>query len=174
VQDYGDEDRGGRLPTLNRTAYFPLTRYIKYILLTIIDWHARGGLATRGVLIHYKSYAERKGLSYSPFTAHKITISAMGEIAHENGIRFQPGDVFILRPGFTEVIEEIADAAERTRLASSPDSAGVEDNMDAVRWFWNRHFSAVAADNPGFEVMRPTKDGADASGTTADYGELPL
>ncbi|BCS28058.1 uncharacterized protein APUU_61106A [Aspergillus puulaauensis] len=150
VQDYGDDDGDGRLPTLNH-------------------WHARGGLATRGVLIDYKSYAERKGLSYSPFTAHKITISAIEEIAHENGIRFQPGDVFILRTGFTEAIEEIADAAERTRLASSPDSAGVEDNIDAVRWFWNRHFSAVAADNPGFEVMRPTKDGVDASGTTADY-----
>lgn len=80
--------------------------------------------------------------------------------------------MFILRTGFTEAIESIGDEAERNRRASSPDSAGVEDTMDAVRWFWNNHFSAVAADNPGFEVMRPTKNGVDASGTTADYGEI--
>ena len=82
--------------------------------------------------------------------------------------------MFLVRTGFTEAIEAISDPEEQEQKASSPDSAGIEDTMEAVRWFWNQHFSAVAADNPGFEVMRPTKDGVPASGTTADYGRPGL
>lgn len=59
-------------------------------------------------------------------------------------------------------------------MANSPDSVGIEDTLDAVKWFWNKHFSAVAADNIGFEVMRPTVDGVDGVGTTADYRMLLL
>ncbi|KAH8695616.1 hypothetical protein BGW36DRAFT_398798 [Talaromyces proteolyticus] len=134
VQDYGEEDHAAKIPTLNH-------------------WHARGGLATRGVLIDYKAYAERKGIRYSPFSAHKITISEIEEIASDHGIEFRPGDVFLLRTGFTEAVESTVNEAEKIRLASSPDSAGVEDAI-----------MAVPADNPGFEVMRPTKGGVDGSG----------
>lgn len=126
------------------------------------------------MLIDYKAWAERKGTRYSPFSAHKITIAAIEEIAQDQGVVFQRGDMFLVRTGFTEAIEAISDPEEQEQKASSPDSAGIEDTMEAVRWFWNQHFSAVAADNPGFEVMRPTKDGVPASGTTADYGRPGL
>ncbi|OAP57931.1 hypothetical protein AYL99_08669 [Fonsecaea erecta] len=150
VQDYGEEDKDFVFPTLNH-------------------WHARGGLATRGVLIDYKAYADRKGIKYSPFAAHKITIMAVEEIAREHGITFRPGDVFLLRTGYVEDISQAKNEEEQIKMNSSVDSIGIEDTVEAVKWFWDQHFSAVAADNPGFEVMRPTKDGVDASGTTADY-----
>ena len=76
----------------------------------------------------------------------------------------------MLRTGYTEALEAAGSVEEQDKMANSPDSVGIEDTMEAVAWFWDQHFSAVAADNIGFEVMRPTKDGVDASGTTADYG----
>lgn len=171
VQEHGSEDKGAVLPTLNRKRNFTVFLVTMILTETQIDWHARGGLVGRGVLIDYKAYADRNGIKYSPFEAHKVTITAIEEIAREQGIVFQQGDIFLLRTGYTEAIEAIEDVAEQERMGSCPDSAGVEDTMMAVKWFWNNHFSAVAADNVGFEVMRPTVNGVSGSGTTADYGK---
>ncbi|OGM47292.1 hypothetical protein ABOM_003792 [Aspergillus bombycis] len=135
---------------------------------TLEHWHTFGGLATRGVLIDYKAYADRNGIKYSPVSPHKITISEIEKIATEQGVIFQPGDVFLLRTGYTEAIQA-ATEDEQAQMIDSPDNAGVEGTLDAVRWFWNHHFSAVAGDNLGFEVMRPSKNGIDATGSTADY-----
>ncbi|POR32492.1 Uncharacterized protein TPAR_07276 [Tolypocladium paradoxum] len=132
-------------------------------------WHARGGLATRGVLVDYKAYADRKGIQYSPFSAHKITIAIVEDIVREQGVEFRRGDLFLLRTGYTEEIQAAKGEEEQIEMLNAPDSVGIEDTMQAVEWFWNQHFSAVAADNVGFEVMRPTKNGVAASGTTADY-----
>lgn len=146
------------------------------LILTQPVWHGRGGLATRGVLIDYKAYADKKNIKYSPLSAHKITIAEIEDIARDQGIIFEQGDVFLLRTGYVEAIQA-ATQEEIPQMLTSPDNVGVEDTIDAVRWFWNQHFSAVVGDNLGFEVMRPTKNGIDASGTTADYGEaflLPL
>lgn len=123
------------------------------------------------MLIDYKAYADKKGIQYSPFEAHKVTIATINDIAREQGVEFQPGDLFILRTGYTEAIEAAKSEEEQVQMCNSPDSAGVEDTMEAVEWFWNQDFCAVAADNLGFEVMRPTKDGVPASGTTVDYGK---
>ncbi|KAL1910542.1 hypothetical protein Sste5344_003797 [Sporothrix stenoceras] len=150
VQEHGQEDNQAVFPTLNH-------------------WHMRGGLATRGVLIDYKAYADRKGLNYSPFSPHKVTVDVMDAIAREQGVTLQRGDVLILRTGYMESLQAIEDVDLQEQMASCPDSVGIEDSMEAVKWFWNHHFSAVAADNPGFEVMRPTVNGVDGSGTTADY-----
>lgn len=121
------------------------------------------------MLIDYKAYAERNGIEYSPASPHKISISEIEKIATEQGVIFQPGDVFLLRTGYTEAIQA-ATEDEQARMTASADNVGVEGTLNAVEWFWNHHFSAVAADNLGFEVMRPSKDGVDATGTTADYG----
>lgn len=149
VQDYGEEDTQARLPTLNH-------------------WHARGGLVTRGVLIDYKAYADKKRIKYSPFDPHKITIAVVEEIARDQGVMFRQGDLFVLRTGYTEAMQD-ANEAEQKVMTASQHSVGIENTLEAVKFFWNHHFSAVAADCIGFEVMRPTKDGVDASGTTVDY-----
>ena len=109
------------------------------------------------------------GIQYSPFSAHKVTVATMDAISREQGVVFQRGDILILRTGYMEALQTIHGIEEQEKMASCPDSVGVEDSMEAVKWCWNHHFSAVAADNPGFEVMRPTVNGIDASGTTADY-----
>lgn len=123
------------------------------------------------MLIDYKAHADRKGIRYSPFDPHKITIAVVEEIARDQGVVFRQGDLFLLRTGYTEAMQDASEAEQKV-MTSSHDSVGIENTLDAVRFFWNHHFSAVAADCIGFEVMRPTKDGVDASGTTVDYGEL--
>lgn len=38
------------------------------------DWHKRGCVAGRGVLIDYLSWAESQGIEYDPWTKHCITV----------------------------------------------------------------------------------------------------
>ncbi|KIW35180.1 uncharacterized protein PV07_01894 [Cladophialophora immunda] len=132
IQGWGDEDNEKKLPTLNH-------------------WHDRGGLVGRGVLIDFKRYAEANGIESDPFGAHEITVSRIEEIAAAQGVTLQPGDVFIIRTGYTEVLE-VSTPEKQKELMARFTWAGVEQTIEAAKWFWNKGFAAVASDNIGFEV----------------------
>lgn len=69
---------------------------------------AQEGIAARGVLIDYVSYAEKKGFEAKGMTGHAITLEEVHEIAAECNITFKPGDIFFLRCGFTKEWESIS------------------------------------------------------------------
>lgn len=142
TQPFGTEDWQGKLPTLQH-------------------WHARGGLVARGVLIDYKSWAEKRGIEYSPFSAHQITVSDIEQIAKDQGVEFRLGDMIIIRSGFTEELTGIADAEQRQRMSSGK-TCGVSGTPETAAWFWDRHFSAVAGDMISFEQTPPQINGKDA------------
>lgn len=127
------------------------------------------------MLIDYKGYAATEGIEYSPFEAHKIRISDIETIAERQGVTFREGDVIMIRSGYTEALSGASDE-EQQKMIGTHRSVGVEDSIDAVKWFWNKHFSAVAGDTVGFEVIPATKDDIDASGGPADMGKsfIPL
>lgn len=139
VQDYGHEDTSKSLPTLNQ-------------------WHDRGGLVGRGVLIDYKAYAEANGITYSPYDNHTITIAEIEKIAKLQGVIFKPGDVLLVRSGYTDELTD-ADPQDQQRKMNTGKSVGVEANDESVKWFWNQHFAAVAGDTVAFEVQPPAKGG---------------
>ncbi|RFU28544.1 hypothetical protein B7463_g7792, partial [Scytalidium lignicola] len=144
VQDWGAEDKEMALPTLNH-------------------WHERGGLVGRGVLIDFKAYAEEKGITFDPFGKHAITTTDLEEVAKAQGVDFKQGDVFILRTGYTEVLER-SSAERQDELMATKSWAGIEQTKEAAKWFWNKGFSAVASDNIGFEAEL---------GDGAEQGESP-
>lgn len=79
----------------------------------------------------------------------------------------------MIRSGYTEALSGASDD-EQQKMIGTHRSVGVEDSIEAVKWFWNQHFSAVAGDTVGFEVIPATKDGIDASGGAADMREYPI
>lgn len=142
-QPFGKADTAQDLPTLNH-------------------WHARGGLVGRGVLLDYRAYAEAKNISYSCFTDHRITIQVLEDVARHQGVRFKQGDILIVRTGFTEDLGA-ADAKQQEEMLGSHKAVGVEGTPAAAKWFWNKHFAAVAGDAIAFEALPPKKeDGSDA------------
>jgi len=147
-QKFGEEDKEKTLPTLNH-------------------WHERGGLVARGVLLDYRAYAEAKGIEYNCFEQHAITVKDLEDIAAHQGTTFKQGDVLIVRSGFTEDLNGL-DAQEQDKKLGSHCAVGVEGNEAAAKWFWNKHFSAVAGDTIGFEVLPPKR----ADGSTAKIDEL--
>lgn len=115
---------------------------------------AKQGIAGRGVLIDYASWAEKKGIQYSTFSTHEIRLNDIEAIAKENGILFQKGDILFVRIGMTKEWDEKMSREDKEAYAksSSPQHAGVEATEDVLRWIWDCGFCAVASDALSWEV----------------------
>ncbi|OJJ07668.1 hypothetical protein ASPVEDRAFT_202613 [Aspergillus versicolor CBS 583.65] len=118
-------------------------------------WCARG-LAGRGVLIDYASYALRQGIEIDHFAQHAISLKDVLEIAQDQGIEFHRGDVLFLRTGYVAAYKKL-DAAGRERVAGIREWCGLSQSRETTEWLWERQFAAVASDSPGFEVRPPTE-----------------
>lgn len=134
TQNYGEEDTEMKLPTLNH-------------------WHTRGGLVARGVFIDYKRYAgelisfpftldcrtdsgaEENGISFNPFNDDKITVKDIETIAQKQGVSFKPGDVIIIRSGFTEALTGQS-GDKQAELMGSHRVCGVTGDEETAKWFW--------------------------------------
>ncbi|EME85058.1 uncharacterized protein MYCFIDRAFT_211035 [Pseudocercospora fijiensis CIRAD86] len=149
TQQHGNEDHDQKLPTLNH-------------------WHKRGGMVARGVFIDFKKFAEETGRPFNPFTDDKITVQDIETVAKKQNVEFKPGDVIIIRSGFTEALSNISGEAQ-AKLMSSHRVAGVTGDVETAKWFWNKHFSAVAGDMIAFEHIPPIVNGKEG-----DVSELVL
>jgi hypothetical protein len=119
-----------------------------------VDWHERGGLVGRGVLLDYKAYAEAKGIKYSCFDDHAITIADLEAVAKHQGTEFKFADILIVRSGFTEDLGG-ATGEEQEQMMSTHKCIGVEGSEAVAKWVWNHHFASVAGDAIAFEVLPP-------------------
>jgi len=150
TQEYGNEDHDQKLPTLNH-------------------WHKRGGLVARGVFIDWKRYADEEGIQFDPYGSDTFTTEDIEKVAKKQGVEFKPGDVIIIRSGYTEGLTGI-DAEKQGELLSSHKACGVTGDEATAKWFWNKHFSAVAGDMIAFERMPPLRP----DGSEGDVSELVL
>ena len=146
TQPYGQEDKDMKIPTLDH-------------------WHKRGGLVARGVFIDYKDWADRNGVEYNPFSSHRITVDEIEKIAKEEKVEFKPGDVLIIRSGFTEGLTGVS-GEKQQELMGSHRTCGVEGTEEVAKWHWNKHFAAVAGDAIAYEAIPPIVEGG-KEGTVA-------
>ncbi|KAK1978936.1 hypothetical protein LZ30DRAFT_751772 [Colletotrichum cereale] len=135
---------------------------------TIDHWHERGGVVGRGVLVDYKAYAEAKGIDYHPFDGYRITTEDIEAVAAHQGVEFREGDIFLLRTGATSVIDNPT-PDDFTKMAQVKLS-GVHGTEETAKWFWNKHFAAVAGDASALEAYPPLHP----DGTVADITGLVL
>ncbi|OJJ49845.1 hypothetical protein ASPZODRAFT_128386 [Penicilliopsis zonata CBS 506.65] len=117
---------------------------------------ARKGIAGRGVLIDYLSWAERKGITFSALEQHRISLDVVLEIARECRVEFQPGDIFFLRVGLPKTWDGMSAAQKQAYSEQEcPKHAGIEQSERVLRFIWDNHFAAVASDAVSFEVYPP-------------------
>ncbi|CAK7225429.1 hypothetical protein SBRCBS47491_005887 [Sporothrix bragantina] len=138
---------------------------------TLEHWHERGCLVARGVLLDYRAYAERHNISYTSLDKHVISIADLEACALEQNTELRPGDVLLVRCGFTEEMSQLS-PDEQTKVLYGYRFCGVESSVEMAKWLWNHRFSAVAGDSISFEVSPPQLKQADGSvkeGTGAEY-----
>ena len=124
---------------------------------TLNHWHQHGGLVGRGVLLDYVAFAAHKGIKFDCFDSHSISIQDLEVIAEYQGTTFKPGDILLVRTGYTERLDSM-NADEQEEVLTRAKAAGVEANIEAARWLWNHRFAAVAGDTIAFEVLIPRSD----------------
>ena len=119
---------------------------------------AQNPIATRGVLLDWYEYAQREGFELRPFTNQPIRLAELLEIAREQQVNFRPGDVLLIRTGWTDAYFKLTDV-EKEHLGGRDDraSCGVEATEAAIRWHWENGFAAVASDTVAYEAWPSPK-----------------
>jgi kynurenine formamidase len=100
------------------------------------------------VFLDYASWAAKNNIAINAFSFQGIPASHLQQLADEEGISFQQGDILFVRSGFTAQYEALSPEDESER----PEQCiGLESSVETARWLWENGFSAVAGDAPGFE-----------------------
>lgn len=111
------------------------------------------GLAGRGVLIDFASYAAKNGINVSHFSPHAITLADVKAVAQNQGVSFREGDVLFLRTGYVKAYADLS-SDDRIKVSGVKEWCGLGQGQETTEWLWERQFAAVVSDSPGFEVRR--------------------
>ncbi|HEY7294261.1 MAG TPA: cyclase family protein [Dehalococcoidia bacterium] len=122
---------------------------------TIEHW-ARKGIAGRAVLLDVRRATAEAGQPYDPGSSHEITVEELELTRERAGVTFQPGDIVLLRTGFTEWYLQ-QDLQTRRRIASPMllQAPGIAHSEAMARYVWESHASGWAADCPSLEAWPP-------------------
>ncbi|CAO3628862.1 unnamed protein product [Cunninghamella blakesleeana] len=105
---------------------------------------ARRGIATRAVLLDYARWAEKNKPDFDPFVRYEISVDELKQVANDQKVTFQKGDILLVRIGWMAKYEHLGDkAAETIGDLTSPVNAGVKACPETYEWIWNNHFAAV-------------------------------
>ncbi|KAL4936680.1 hypothetical protein BDV06DRAFT_216477 [Aspergillus oleicola] len=125
-------------------------------------------IASRAILLDYKTYAETHGRDYDPYTSHPISLGDLTACAAYQGIDIRPenqggivrpGDILLIRSGFVKRYYELS-PAERKKAATRSHTdlafAGLKQEEPILDWLHDCYFAAVAGDSPTFEAWPVT------------------
>jgi hypothetical protein len=150
-----------------------------------IEHWARRGIAGRGVLLDFARYAAHAGLAYVPAAIASterfgITAEQLQACADWQGVTFEVGDILLLRTGWLAWYLSLNEE-QRTQLAQpgALSAAGLQQGDETLRFLWNHHFAAIAADSPPVEAYPPAphadgKPGAMMHETIIGLWGMPL
>ncbi|EFQ86063.1 hypothetical protein PTT_18780 [Pyrenophora teres f. teres 0-1] len=122
-------------------------------VLGIDDVAHTGGIVTRGVILDYPRWLERRGeKEVYALQAESIGAEVLEEMLKETGVETREGDLLLLRTGFTRDYAGLGEEERRALAGKAPQFLGVRSDEEVLRWIWERGFAAVASDAPSFEM----------------------
>lgn len=117
---------------------------------------ARKTVAGRGVLLDYRSWASEQGIHYDAFDTHRITLNEILRCAESQNVQFHPGDILLIRSGWTEDYNKRSTDEKRALAARATRTfVGVENSVEMAEWHWEMGFAAVAGDTNAYEAWPP-------------------
>ncbi|KAI0168541.1 hypothetical protein BJ166DRAFT_611555, partial [Pestalotiopsis sp. NC0098] len=114
----------------------------------------RGGIVARGILVDWLAWWEHRnqGREVPPaISNHTIFVADIRDVLDYQKTEIKQGDILLVRTGYVRWQLQ-ASSSMRASAAGQGHSIGMANNMETVRWLYNNHFAAVAADNPAFEA----------------------
>ncbi|KAL9638689.1 MAG: hypothetical protein Q9164_001397, partial [Protoblastenia rupestris] len=133
------------------------------------------GIAGRGILLDWRSYADKKDIPFNSYDADRISYSDLEACGRDQGIDIRPsseggdiqiGDMLFIRSGFIQAYhskppEERNELALRPHIIGPDDGqrwAGLKQEMPMVEWLHDCYFATVAGDCPAFEAWPTNQD----------------
>ncbi len=115
---------------------------------------ARRGIAGRFVLADVGRWREGRGRPLDHAAAQPVPVSEVRETLDAQGTVMEPGDILLIRFGWTTWYESL-EQGRRDELGAGWSFAapGLEPGEDTLRWLWDSGAVAVAADNPSLEAF---------------------
>jgi kynurenine formamidase len=121
----------------------------------VLDWSKHGGFVTRDVLIDYHRWATLRGINRPANERSEIHIRDIEEIVREQKVVFRPGDILMIRSGWTDWYNRTTEDERYKGATIGHDFIGLDGTEESVTWLWNHHFAAVAGDAIAFEAWPP-------------------
>lgn len=113
-------------------------------------------ITSRAHLLDIAAYISRHSLpplSYLDCST-PISVSMLQGCADEAGIEFQPGDILLVRIGWTEAFEGLPQKArDEIPYREVRGFGGVDANEESMRWHWDKGIAAVVTD--GYVFVDP-------------------
>lgn len=103
-----------------------------------------GGITTRGVILDYPRYLEKKGEKevYS-MEGNSISADVLKDMMKEAGVQPRDGDLLLLRTGFTRDYYKLSAEEQKALRDRTPDYLGVRSDRKSLQWLWESGFAAV-------------------------------
>ena len=116
-----------------------------------IEHWVEHGLVGRGVLLDVARHVERTHGSYDPGVELSIPAELLVEVAEQQGVQLQAGDILCIRFGWMDRYLGL-DKPGRMRMCESQHFAGLAADEAMSAWLWDSQVAALACDNPAVEV----------------------
>src|SRR4051794_31823572 len=115
---------------------------------------ARRGIVGRGVLADVARWREAQGRPMRAAESDRITPDDLLATLEAQGTTVTEGDLLLIRTGWLTWYRSLDAAARAERAATTISPAcGLDPGEASAALLWDLHVAAVAADNPGLEVM---------------------
>lgn len=112
-----------------------------------------GGVTARAVVLDFPRYLEKKEKpQVAALEANSINAETLKDMLKETGVTTRPGDLLLLRTGFTAAYEALSEEEKKALADKPPAFLGVESSKEVLQWIWESGFAAVAGDAPSFEM----------------------
>lgn len=118
----------------------------------IDNWASR--IVGRAVLADVERWRGSVGRPMRAGGAEPISAEDVRSTLAAQDVTVEPGDILLVRTGWLGWYHSL-DPAERAELPGRLRVSGLEASEDTLRFLWDLHVSAVAADNPSLEVWPP-------------------
>ena len=119
--------------------------------LGINRW-AESGIVGRGVLVDVDRHLARAGRTLAHERGESFGPDLIDAAADAQELTLAPGDMLLLRTGWTGWFFAQRDAGA-IPPGKQPPSSGVEQSRAMLEWMWDHRLALVAADNMAFEAL---------------------
>jgi kynurenine formamidase len=119
---------------------------------------SRHGIVGRGVLLDVARYLAAHGDTLAPDERRELPTSLLDEVAKDQGVQLEPGDIILMRTGVGAMVHAHAATGELETAVRPYEGPGLASEPATLAWLWDHQVAAIASDNLAVEAWPPLSE----------------